>query len=759
MSTIEVLNSIDKSKIKWIKNIKRDKGLELAYFDEYENNEFNLHWPKSKAGNANAVKSGDYIILYQNYLNKGVIITHLVEVVDLKSFIDDKNANNFQTARKVKIIYRTEKARNDKRFKFDFRNVSQGQAFNLSLLNKDLSDNAIKDTFLELFKNVELSKFQIFSNAENEYIFQIPRNKLYPQSQIINSKSKTITFVGKNGCGKSAILESIFSSAISDTKYKYICFSSGQNELFSRIFGKIKYLNKDNYLEKEEVGIDIFDTKINAFYFNPRWVRILVFFAYVFYPKGKTANLINSRFNNLILESVVVKLGLDFKMDWDSTFKIKREKEKEELGEFSEYLHSTLFTTIDAFVNYCIEPEPEYQKPIKQTTIEVSPEIALQVYKEKDIDKALNCFTYGEEFFDLTKTKLQFNNLELRDLSDGEFQLLSVYALVDLFDSPDTVFLLDEIDSHLYYDNISKVWNTLNQIESFAFVTTHIVDSIVLNKIENLKLVDEGKINSEGKLYELIERLNSLTDGEYKKKKIATQVEYIALVEDKTDWIIFTELAKKKLGEGFKSEVIEKVRIVKCPSGYDKVGDDFGESKKYWVKEFSKSSDDIKTKNIFFICDRDVLPIGNMIALNSPQATGDPKSLITIIGEPKKNIYPFKGDKKPHLLSWRRREIENYLFTYEVLKTFNLQDSIRQKFGDSGYPIEGQKMDGNEIIRDTDYKPILKDYLYKRNNNTGEIDICRWDYEKLHQIIDVIPTSEISDDILNMYNFIVSKIN
>jgi hypothetical protein len=47
--------------------------------------------------------------------------------------------------------------------------------------------------------------------------------------------------------------------------------------------------------------------------------------------------------------------------------------------------------------------------------------------------------------------------LEFEQLSDGEYQLLSIYALIDLFDSENTIFLFDEIDSHLHFNNINKL--------------------------------------------------------------------------------------------------------------------------------------------------------------------------------------------------------------------------------------------------------------------------------------------------------------
>ncbi|NMV42278.1 AAA family ATPase, partial [Vibrio parahaemolyticus] len=54
------------------------------------------------------------------------------------------------------------------------------------------------------------------------------------------------------------------------------------------------------------------------------------------------------------------------------------------------------------------------------------------------------------------KLKL-LGNIELDDLSDGEYQLLFLYALIDLFDAPNTLFLFDEADSHLHYKNVEKL--------------------------------------------------------------------------------------------------------------------------------------------------------------------------------------------------------------------------------------------------------------------------------------------------------------
>lgn len=68
----------------------------------------------------------------------------------------------------------------------------------------------------------------------------IPANKIYNQPQSLTLDSSVMTFVGENGCGKSAILESIFKKYLIDIQQDtdLFAFSSGNNESFSSIFQK-----------------------------------------------------------------------------------------------------------------------------------------------------------------------------------------------------------------------------------------------------------------------------------------------------------------------------------------------------------------------------------------------------------------------------------------------------------------------------------------------------------------------------------------
>ena len=107
----------------------------------------------------------------------------------------------------------------------------------------------------------------------------------------LNIEIKTgdrVSIIGENGCGKSSILEAVFEKYIEDEQIRTICFSSGQNELFTNLFYRHKQRNR-RYLQKEE------NQYISSFYFNYDWVRVLVFFASVLKPNGKVREFLVSR--------------------------------------------------------------------------------------------------------------------------------------------------------------------------------------------------------------------------------------------------------------------------------------------------------------------------------------------------------------------------------------------------------------------------------------------------------------------------------
>jgi ABC-type multidrug transport system ATPase subunit len=597
-------------------------------------------------------------------------------------------------------------------------------------------------------------------------ILEISPNKLCQESQEINFSEHLLTFIGENGCGKSSILESIFQRSLqSENDQTVVCFSSGQNESYSKFY--FPFINEARNIVRirdEEQSLLALD-EINTFYFDYDWSKFLIFFASILKKDGLVREVLTGKYIdvNRQKEDVSSILNLSIEVGLVYVNRINQSLRSEEIDPTVPTLRKTDFhNQLSRLIELKIDSTYEFDKPLRKSAFDLTYNDVVNFFKKDSysILKFLSIASNNNYFINIKESDLIFRNgIKLKDLSDGEYQMLVVYSIIDLFDSPNTLFLLDEVDSHLYYKNLEKLWDILkNQTVGKVITTSHLADSIVLNNVDCIKLINLGKIDNNGKLNDLLERLDKLTDGEDKKKKIASKVDYLALVEDKTDWIIFTELAKKRLGPIYDSVKMEKIHIIKCSGGYDKDGDDFGGSRKQWVKEFSKCSD-IATKEIFLICDRDVLPIGNMLSLNDPKAIRFPQSQIEIIGTPKKNLPNFVSDKKfPHLLSWRRREIENYLFTHTVLTSFSLFGQISQKLGEDGIPLPNQTMDRSDSIRDRDLKPLLASLLYKPKDETS-YDIGRWDYSNLRRVIDCIPATEVSDDIVNMYTFIVSKIN
>ena len=594
---------------------------------------------------------------------------------------------------------------------------------------------------------------------------EISPNKLCKEHQEIDFTDHVLTLIGENGCGKSSILEAIFEKSLHENNKKtVVCFSSGQNESFSKpYFSHIKNSRNIIRIKDEESLLALDDIK--TFYFDYNWSKFLIFFASILKKDGRAHSFLNDKYIDVNDSNDDITSTLSFQIEVSKVYvnRISEALKIEESDALIPTLRKSIFhNQLSKLIELKIDPIYEFDKILKRTIIKISGTDVISIFGKdsSSIFQFLSIASIDNYFLNIEESELKFkNDFTLNNLSDGEYQLLVIFSLIDLFDSDNTLFLFDEIDSHLHYRNLEKLWEILiSKIKGNLITTSHIADSIVLNNLDSIKLINSGRVDNDGKLNDLLERLDKLTNRDDKKKKIASKVEYLALVEDKTDWIIFTELAKKRLGESYESLKMEKIHIVKCSGGYDKEGDDFGGSKKQWVKDFSKCSD-ISTKEIFLICDRDVLPIGNMLPLTDPKAIKIPMCQVEIIGNPSRNLPKTgNGNKYPCLLSWRRREIENYLFTNSVLSSFDLLTQVNQKLGDDSVPRTEQTMDGNESIRDKDLKTLLASILYKPKEE-NIYDIGRWNYEMLYTVLECIPASEISDDIVNMYTFIVSKIN
>ena len=350
----------------------------------------------------------------------------------------------------------------------------------------------------------------------------------------------------------------------------------------------------------------------------------------------------------------------------------------------------------------------------------------------------------NDYFLDKNSFKLTFaNGLELDQLSDGEYQLLFLYALIDLFDSDNTLFLLDEADSHLHYKNVERLWQLLHGISGYAITTTHLLDSIAAkeNRIEHLKVVEQGKINEENKIKQLINRLAVLSRAKSVEFEVCGKLPNIALLDDYNDWLIFTKLAERA---GNDIARLFTVHAMKRSSSYATANETFGKGKIDWLHGLSKIESPLVTTKIFLICDRDEAVL-EWNAANGVQVNGQTyRDLLSVIQ------WPAGIQVRPFLLAWKRREIKNYLLSHTALTHHNI---IAQINNDSIAPLhhlQANNPGDNDDIRRLNVKNIINPLV-----NTDDIGL---DAEKLQAYIDLIPPSEISEDITNMYNFIIGRI-
>lgn len=594
----------------------------------------------------------------------------------------------------------------------------------------------------------------------------IPANKIYNHQQNLTLDSSVMTFVGENGCGKSAILESIFKKYLVDIQQgtDLFAFSSGNNESFSSIFQKnlrnIEKLVVDDlsYNEEDNANARI-DNAINTIYFDRSWVRLLLFFATALKRNGKVIEYLKSK--NLVDvdelgNDITTHIGFPFRIRTNYNYKIINARNREATEpEFQSirrtFLHQYLVKLTEHLFND-FDIEDDGARIVKTWKWFYAKDAALVL--GNDTNKVFTFLAWAtnyDNFIFRDDCELYFKgDLELNQLSDGEHQLLAIYALMDLFDSEKALFLLDEVDSHLYYRNIQKLWNVFATISGKVITTTHSADSIILNEFSNIKLVEKGKIEHEIVANKILDRLESLSAGGNYKLTIAGKVKYLALVEDYFDWFIFSELCKKKVPD-FDLNVMQQVHYIKCSSGFYNNGQVFGDSKIKWVNSFNNHNSDSATKSVFLLCDRDNLPIQDI------QNSG---WVINAQNNQRPNRIQLRGagnNRFAYLMSWKRREIENYLLSYTMLSAHGKLDEINHELS-AANQLQANSPSDNDGVRNLDVKTKLQALYLKDGLAHIPTDESGVDYNKLAAIIAAIPTNEISEDILNVYNFIKGKI-
>lgn len=590
-------------------------------------------------------------------------------------------------------------------------------------------------------------------------------NPLYDQPQTLYI-NKVATLIGENGSGKSSILQSVFEERLNNRAHRHlnvVCFSSGQNENYSEKFGI--------YLKRErQAGRGL---GLECLYFDKSWSKLLIFLATGTKRTGKVRSFLRER--DYINESRFegddqsTRLKCAFKIDKSYVSRIQDALKREEKGEVNTLRNTPYFRSLDSFISTFHSRDYEFEQPLRKRNIEILANRLIDIsfdYPRQSqageeggeagevnaqaqnitFDPEVSFFTQAADndyFIDKQGCKLIFKGgIELDQLSDGEYQLLFLYALIDLFDAPNTLFLFDEADSHLHYKNVEKLWSLLHSIQGYAITTTHLLDSISAkeNRIEHLKVVERGRINEDNKIKQLILRLNVLSRAKSVKFEVCGKLPNIALLDHYNDWLIFTKLAERK---GHDISKLNNIYALKESSSVDSDAQTLGLPKIDWVKSLANCESEVLTSRIFLICDKD--ESNHSFLENGVQVAGQKyKNLLKSISwNAGLNVQTF-------LLSWKRREIKNYLLSYTALLNHNTLDQINNDYIAQRNHLAPNESGDNDDIRRLNAKNVIDPLI--NSEGIGQ------DPDKLQAYIDLIPPEEISEDITNMYNFIIGKL-
>jgi ABC-type Mn2+/Zn2+ transport system ATPase subunit len=591
-------------------------------------------------------------------------------------------------------------------------------------------------------------------------------NPLHRQIQTLRI-DKVATLIGENGSGKSSILQSVFEQRLAGRDHgnlKVVCFSSGQNENYSEKFSA--------YLKRErQAGRGL---NLDCFYFDKSWSKLLIFLATAIKRNGKVRYFLAEQ--GYVNESQPDKDDLSttfkcaFKVDKNYIARVQDALKREERGEADTLRATPYFRSLESFITNLISRDYEFEAPLRKRTVDLNANGLIRVsfdYPRQtsagddeaeadepnaqamttNWDPEVAFFTQAADnnyFIDKPRCQLEFNNnIELDQLSDGEYQLLFLYALIDLFDSENTLFLFDEADSHLHYKNVEKLWALLHSIQGHAITTTHLLDSISAkeNRIEHLKVVEKGRISEDNKIKQLINRLSVLSRAKSVEFEVCGKLPNIALLDDYNDWVIFTKLAARA---GLDVNRLTAVHAMKKSSSYATANETFGKGKIDWLHGLSKIESPLVTTQIFMICDRDEAAL-DWNAANGVQVNGQVyRDLLNVIR------WPQGMRVTPYLLAWKRREIKNYLLSHTALAHHHLLGQINNGDIAQRNHLQPNNPGDNDDIRRLNVKDIINPLI----NTDGE----GLDPVKLQTYIDLIPPAEISEDITNMYNFIIGKL-
>ena len=107
------------------------------------------------------------------------------------------------------------------------------------------------------------------------------------------------------------------------------------------------------------------------------------------------------------------------------------------------------------------------------------------------------------------------NDIEIKDLSEGEKKLLLIYGAINLL-SGNNLYLLDEPDAHLHEGRKKEIFDLIRQDEHSQFIiTSHSPTLTTMFNADEVVLLDKTEGNCSVHYGEVAKTISKLTDGEW----------------------------------------------------------------------------------------------------------------------------------------------------------------------------------------------------------------------------------------------------
>lgn len=605
-----------------------------------------------------------------------------------------------------------------------------------------------------------------------------PRKRF--QGGIVTFRSGLNLFIGANGSGKSSLLEAVYEEiSKKKSQLRVVAFSSGQNENYSEIF--------DSFRRRAKRSPTVLNSKsgyLHNLVFTREWAPLLIVMAAYAHSSYKRDE-IKGRVNRFLVKRgyIISDLGLKVR----GSARLNSLKSQTKAGQ--SHLYRLMAKLLDVFD---LKDAGTSWRQISVSLLdpgEHSLATQLDDGLYRSIAQVVDIFSVFEDHEEVNSGSARLNaifnffsavelaaldnqNIELsrsslliknangdfsdKSLSDGEYQLLMTYAILDLFEFGQNIIILDESDSHVHQRMLPEMWDAITSSQVPVLTTTHNPTSLKYAVSGFVRGLRDGKIQDGVAVYKDIAEIldNSATTGRVIALGLRNHSSVLVLDSAK-DWAIFIALAKRKLGKKF-NPLLDSLVVYECSASQnERYGNEnarvrFAKTVCETLASEELSSQErrsVQLKKIILLNDRDELAFGTNRYLKG-------KNYQVIKEDSRNDLFTSANNGEPRIsvmhLFWHFREIENYLLTREVLSKAKKKTVIGKLKGrpqSAGDALKLKKPDTDEFFAALNCKDFVTRHIIEGKSGFSAA--------KLDEFVSKIKPSSISGYIAAMHDYLI----